>query len=94
MDIGNRDSFGEQSRQRWSCQPMANPKLDALATLAKEIVAQRGHISAQTMDKFLTAGYRKEQVLDVLIGVALKTISNYTHHISPVDIDTAFQPEA
>lgn len=77
-----------------SCQPMDDSKLDALATLAKEIVAERGHLSAPTIDNFLAAGYRKEQVLDVLIGVALKTISNYTHHISPVAIDTAFQSEA
>jgi len=30
----------------------------------------------------------------VLIGVALKTISNYTHHLSPVEIDSAFKAEA
>jgi hypothetical protein len=46
------------------------------------------------MDKFLAAGYRKDQVLEVLIGVALKTMSNYLDHISPTELDPAFQSEA
>jgi uncharacterized peroxidase-related enzyme len=73
---------------------ISNPKLDALATLAREIVVGRGHVSPEVIEQFLAAGYRKEQVLEIMIGVALKTISNYTHNISPVDLDTAFQSEA
>ena len=46
------------------------------------------------MDNFLAAGYRKDQVLEVLIGVALKTMSNYLDHISPTELDPAFQAEA
>jgi hypothetical protein len=45
------------------------------------------------MDNFLAAGYRKDQVLEVLIGVALKTMSNYLDHISPTELDPAFQAE-
>jgi len=70
---------------------LADPKLNALVLLTKEIVAERGHPRSGTVEAFLDAGYKKEQVLEILIGVALKTMSNYTHHISPVDIDPAFQ---
>jgi hypothetical protein len=58
--------------------------------LTKEIVSARGHVDQQTIDSFLAAGYQKEQVLEVLIGVALKTISNYTDHLSPNELDNAF----
>jgi uncharacterized peroxidase-related enzyme len=75
-------------------QPVSDPKLEALVALTKEIVAERGHVRAQVMDNFLAAGYRKDQVLEVLIGVALKTMSNYLDHISPTELDPAFQPEA
>jgi uncharacterized peroxidase-related enzyme len=64
-----------------------DPKLNALVALTKEIVSERGHVRAQTTENFLAAGYRKEQVLEVLIGVALKTISNYLDHISPTELD-------
>jgi uncharacterized peroxidase-related enzyme len=75
-------------------QPVSDPKLEALIALTKEIVTERGHVSAQVMDKFLAAGYRKDQVLEILIGVALKTMSNYLDHISPTELDPAFQSEA
>ena len=75
-------------------QPVSDPKLEALIGLTKEIVTERGHISAQVMGDFLALGFRKEQVLEVLIGVALKTMSNYLDHISPTELDPAFQAEA
>jgi len=76
-----------------SNQPVSDPKLEALIALTKEIVSQRGHVRAHIMENFLAAGYRKDQVLEVLVGVALKTMSNYLDHISPTEIDQAFQAE-
>ncbi len=72
---------------------VSDPKLNALVALTKEIVSQRGHVGAQVMENFLAAGYRKDQVLEILIGVALKTMSNYLDHISPTELDPAFQSE-
>ena len=78
--------------QRDQSKPVATAKLSVIA-LTKEIVTERGQDSAQVMDNFLAAGYRKNQVLEVLIGVALKTMSNYVDHISPTELDPAFQAE-
>ncbi|WP_263356635.1 carboxymuconolactone decarboxylase family protein [Acidicapsa ligni] len=75
-------------------QPVSDLKLEALVALTKVIVRERGHVRAEVMDNFLAAGYRKDQVLEVLIGVALKTMSNYLDHISPTELDPAFQSEA
>ena len=76
-----------------SNQPVSDPKLEALIALTKEIVSQRGHVRAHIMGNFLAAGYEKDQVLEVLVGVALKTMSNYLDHISPTELDQAFQSE-
>jgi len=73
--------------------PVSDRKLNALVALTKDIVAQRGHAGAQTIENFLAAGYRKDQILEVLMGVALKTMSNYLDHISPTELDQAFQSE-
>lgn len=75
-------------------QPVADAKLNALVNLARELVGGRGHVATATIQSFLDAGYRSDQIGEVLIGVALKTISNYTHHLSPVEIDPAFKAEA
>jgi uncharacterized peroxidase-related enzyme len=74
-------------------KPLPDSKANALVALTREIVAERGHLKAKTIENFLAAGYRKDKILEVLIGVALKTMSNYTDHISPNELDQAFQPE-
>lgn len=76
-----------------SNQPLSDPKLNALVTLTKEIVSERGHVRTQTIENFVSAGYKKDQVLEVLIGVALKTMSNYVDHISPNELDQPFRSE-
>ena len=76
-----------------SNRPTGNIKYDALAGLIREIVAERGYVRETAIAAFLAAGYRKEQVMDVLLGVALKTISNYLDHISPTVIDPPFIAE-
>lgn len=75
-------------------KPLPDSKLDALASFARAVVKNRGVVCGQTLDKFITAGYSRTQVLEVVLGVAFKTLSNYTNHIIDTPLDTAFQAEA
>jgi hypothetical protein len=36
---------------------------------------------------FINAGYTKANILDVVAGVALKVMSNYTNHITKTPVD-------
>lgn len=76
-----------------SGKKLADAKLNALVNLTKEIVSKRGYVQPETVDAFIAAGYRKDQVMEVLIGVALKTVSNYLDHISVTEIDAPFAAE-
>lgn len=73
-----------------SGQRLADTKLDALVQYTKELVNERGHVSQATLSEFLAAGYSKPQAMEVLIGVALKTVSNYLNHFNPATLDAAF----
>jgi uncharacterized peroxidase-related enzyme len=75
-------------------QPVADAKLNTLVNLTRELVLNRGHVAADTLQSFLDAGYHNDQIGEVLVGVALKTMSNYTDHLSPVALDSAFKAEA
>lgn len=75
-------------------QPLPDKKLDALANFTRNVVKNRGVISGEAFDKFITAGFSRAQVLEVVLGVTLKTLSNYTNHIIETPLDTAFQAEA
>ena len=68
-------------------------KLNALVTLVKELVRERGYAKEETIQNFIAAGYKKEQVMELLLGIALKTISNYLDHISPAPLDPAIAAE-
>lgn len=75
-------------------QPLPDPKLEALAAFTRNVVKNRGVVCGQALEKFITAGYTQVQVLEVVLGVAFKTLSNYTNHIINTPLDTAFQDEA
>lgn len=72
---------------------LGDPKQDALVKFTREIVNQRGHVSDATLNAFLSAGYSAPQAAEVLIGVALKTVSNYLDHFNPAPLDAAFAAE-
>ena len=67
--------------------------LQALKELTQEIVATQGMPAKQTVEAFFAAGYTEQNLLDVLLGVSLKTLSNYTNHIAQTPLDTMFAKE-
>ena len=71
--------------------PLANPKLEALRSATLSIVQNRGRISDTELKAFYEAGYGEQQVLEIILGVAQKTISNYTNHIANTPVDEPFQ---
>lgn len=71
---------------------LEDKKLEALRTFTKRIVSAKGKVDASDIKKFLTAGYSKEQVLAVVLGVAMKTLSNYVNHVAQTELDEAFKP--
>ena len=75
-------------------QSVADAKLNALVHFTREVVQGHGRVSPATIQSFLNAGFHRDQIGEVLVGVALKTMSNYTYHLSPVEIDSAFKAEA
>jgi uncharacterized peroxidase-related enzyme len=70
-----------------------DPKLDALARLTKAVVVQRGKIDDATLEAFFAAGWTKENLVDVIVTVGDKTITNYLHSVTKVPVDFPAAPE-
>lgn len=68
-------------------------KLDALAKVVKSIVENKGHADPEILDSFFAAGYTDENLLDAIILVGDKTITNYLHAITKVPVDWEVAPE-
>jgi uncharacterized peroxidase-related enzyme len=68
-----------------------DPRLAALARFARHVVEERGWVDDAEIEAFLGAGFEEQQVLEVVTGVALKTLSNYANHIAGTPLDAAFE---
>ena len=73
-------------------KPLTDPKLQALRLFTQRAIAARGWLEDREIEEFLAAGYTKQQVLEVILGIAVKIIHNYTNHIAKTPLDKAFQP--
>lgn len=69
-------------------------RLAALVNFTLRIVRNRGRVDQKDIDHFLRAGFTEAQIMDVILGVAMKTMSNYTNHIFDVEVDPGFQGKA
>lgn len=73
---------------------IADAKLEALHQFAKAVVSKQGWVGDAAVAAFLAAGYSKAQVMEVVLGVTHKTLSNYANHILQTPVDAAFAPRA
>lgn len=64
-----------------------DPKLDALVKLAKSIAENKGHADEQLIEDFYAAGYSEGSLIDVVMVVGDKTITNYLYALTGVPID-------
>jgi AhpD family alkylhydroperoxidase len=65
-------------------------KLEALRSFVIEVVRSRGRVSDERIEEFLAAGYSAQSVLEVVFGVAMKTLSNYVNHMAETPVDRQF----
>jgi alkylhydroperoxidase family enzyme len=75
-------------------QPLPNAKLQALLDMTLIIVRNRGHVTDTELAAFYAAGYGEQQVLEIILGLSQKVISNYTNHIAGTAVDAQFKPFA
>ena len=72
--------------------PLPTAKLEALRSFTIQMVRERGNASDAQLESFFDAGYSHRAVLDVILGIAQKTISNYVNHVAVTPVDEVFQP--
>jgi uncharacterized peroxidase-related enzyme len=64
-----------------------DPKLDALAKLVRNIAIERGHANPALVDAFFAAGWTKANLIDVIVVIGDKTVTNYLHATTLVPVD-------
>lgn len=72
-------------------EAMPTEKLQALKDFALTVVRERGNVSESDLDAFFKAGYSQQQVLEVILGLSQKVISNYVNHVAHTPVDKVFE---
>ena len=71
-------------------EPVPDKKLEALRKFVIQVQEQRGWVGDEALEAFAAAGYSERHVLDVLVMLAQKTISNFANHMAGTPVDEAF----
>jgi uncharacterized peroxidase-related enzyme len=65
-------------------------RLQALSRFTRILVQKRGRPSQADLVLFRAAGYKDAQVLQIILAIGVKTLSNYTNHLCGTPVDSAF----
>lgn len=67
-----------------------DPKLQSLHEFVTRVVDQRGILDDGDVQAFLDAGFTRQHVVEVILIVTHKTLSNYANHLLKTPVDEAF----
>jgi uncharacterized peroxidase-related enzyme len=70
--------------------PVADERLQLLVELVRSIVSTRGWPDQSLVERFYGLGYTHQHYLEIVLGVTMKTLSNYINHAADTPINEAF----
>ncbi|RTR05925.1 carboxymuconolactone decarboxylase family protein [Halomonas nitroreducens] len=65
-------------------------RLAALSRFTRVMFESRGNPSREEARAFLDAGFEERHMLQVVLALAVKTLSNYSNHLNHPELDDAF----
>ncbi|MFC6688539.1 carboxymuconolactone decarboxylase family protein [Jhaorihella thermophila] len=74
--------------------PLPTAKLEALRDFTLKVVRGRGFVDEADTQAFLDAGFTTTNILEVILGVAQKVMSNYVNHFAKTSVDKVFRKYA
>jgi len=79
--------FSEEETIELRNASIADPKLKALTSLAKEIVSTQGRPKQELIDAFLAEGYNRGALVELIAAISKNIFTNYFNHIADTEID-------
>jgi uncharacterized peroxidase-related enzyme len=73
-------------------KPIPDHRLETLRQVTQALVRQRGMVTETEIDRFSDAGYTQRQLLEVILGICVKVMSNLTNNAIGIPLDDEFKP--
>ena len=73
-------------------EPILDARLAALSDFTRTLLQKRGFPNNADVVPFFDAGYQRHHILEIILAISVKTISNYANHIFHTELDGVFSP--
>ncbi|MEH6468322.1 MAG: carboxymuconolactone decarboxylase family protein [Porticoccus sp.] len=73
---------------------IGDTKLEALASFTRVMLSTRGLPTRGDIAGFIEAGYTEQNVLEIIVAISVKTLSNYSNHLFHTELDDVFSSRA
>jgi len=78
----------EQDVESLRCgAPLLDQKHESLKIFVRELVRTQGSIEPSALKAFFNGGYNEQQAMEVILGLSIKTMSNYTNSVAQTPLD-------
>ncbi len=71
-----------------------NERMAALSAFTRSLIEKRGHVDDAEVRAFKAAGFTEAQVFEVLTGVAISAMTNYSADLAKPPLEDAVRPHA
>jgi len=85
--IAQMNGFSAEEAEQLRKATIADEKLNTLATLAKNVASNAGHVDQEIKERFFAQGYDAKALIDFVSVVTAVTFTNYVHGLTKVDVD-------
>ena len=69
------------------CGASPDRKVEAVLGFARQIVAKRGRLDDGDLARLRDAGYRDEEIVEIIANVAINIFTNYFNHVAATEVD-------
>ncbi len=70
--------------------PIPDRRLAALSHFTRTLLQRRGGADRSEVGRFVAAGFAEGQVLEIVLAIAVKTLSNWSNHLFETRVDEMF----
>lgn len=72
--------------------PLPEERHDVLSRVTRSLVRNRGQLPAELRTRFTEVGFSEDQLIEVVLGIAQKTVTNYVNALFEPELDEKLQP--
>ena len=72
-------------------ETLSDNKLNVLKNAVLSIIRNRGRIDDDSLSEFFNVGYDRQQLLEIVLILSQKVMSNYTNHLANTPVDEPFE---